>query len=77
MRFIDKCDSPGLLSFRRQKSMCCNAGLYNVERDWREAGVGSGLMIRESFPEEVISEQDFVGKAGQTKERELFASQSR
>ena len=57
--------------------MCCNAGLYNVERDWREAGVGSGLMIRESFPEEVISEQDFVGKAGQTKERELFASQSR
>ena len=46
-------------------------------RDWREAGVGSGLMIRESFLEEVISEQDFAGEAGQTKEKELFASQSR
>ena len=39
--------------------------------------MGTGLMMRESFPEEVMSEQDFAGRAGQSKERELFTSQSK
>ena len=46
-----------------------------MEGDKKEAGVGAGLRLREAFPEEVMSEQDFAGRAWQSKERQQFVSQ--
>lgn len=43
-----------------------------MERDRKEVGAGAGLMMRESFLEEVMSEQDFAGRAGQSKEGECL-----
>ena len=48
-----------------------------MERDWREAGLGTGLRMREAVPEEVMLEKGFAVRAWQSKAREHFASQSR